>query len=98
MVWASSEAGLRCFGERQGDFLDVLSGGGQQALARDPGQTSETGIAMPVKLLGIGKGAFHRLFSAFVDRLAPRCQPMRISALAGVRPYMAGNGAGCGGV
>jgi len=64
-------AGLWCFGPRHCDLLDVLGCGGQQALACDADLTSEAGIAVAVQLLGVGKGAFDRLLSAFVDRLAP---------------------------
>jgi len=44
-----------CLGEGQGDFLDVLGGGGEQALACDGNQSSEAGIAVAVRLLGVGK-------------------------------------------
>ena len=37
------------------DFLDVLGGGGEQALACDGNQSSEAGVAVAVQLLGVGK-------------------------------------------
>src|SRR5690606_12842858 len=82
----------------EGDFLDVLGGGGQEALVGDACQTSEPCIAVSVKLFGVGKGALDRLLAALVDRLAPRRQPMPIGALACVGPDMAGDRTGCGSV
>ena len=67
------------FGQEKGDFLDILGGGCQEALAGDFDQASELGIAMAKELLGIGKGALDGLLSALVDGLAPRGQAVPIA-------------------
>ena len=51
-LWTGARA------EREGDLLDVLGGGGDQALDAHAGQTSEAGVAVAVQLLGVGEGAF----------------------------------------
>jgi len=56
----------RCFGHCEGDFLDILGCGGEQALYCDSGEASKAGISVTVELFGIGKGAFHRLLSSLV--------------------------------
>ena len=91
-LWPSCDGWSGWLGERHGDLLDVLGGCSQQALACDAGETSKAGIAMPVKLLGIGKRALDRLLAALIDCLAPRGQAMGVGALAGVGPDMAGDG------
>jgi hypothetical protein len=65
-------------GQERGDLLDVLGGGGHEALACDADQSSELGIAVAMKLLGVGEGPFDSLFSAFVDCLSPRLQAIGI--------------------
>lgn len=46
---------------------------------------------MAVKLFGFCKGTFDGLLAALVDTLAPRSEPVSVSALAGVGPDMAGD-------
>src|SRR5690606_37759527 len=91
---------LWCFCECHGDLLDVLGGGGEQALHLYAPQTSEPGIAMAVQLFGIGKGALHGFLAALVDGLALGGEPMRIGSVARLLPDMARNralGLGIGG-
>ncbi|AJD51639.1 hypothetical protein TH3_07595 [Thalassospira xiamenensis M-5 = DSM 17429] len=75
--------------QSQGYFLDVLGGGGQQTLAFDIDQSPEPCISMTVKLFGICKRAFDRLFSALVNPLTPLCQTIGVSPVSGVLPDMA---------
>lgn len=79
--------------EAKGDLLDVLGGGGKQALAGDTRATSKAGVAMAMQLLGVGEGALDGLLAAPVDGLAPGRQPVGVVALAGVLPDMADDGA-----
>jgi hypothetical protein len=79
---------------RESDFLDVLRGGGEQALAGDGEKPPEPGVAMAVKLFGVGEGALHGLLAALVDPLAPGSEAMGIDAFARSRPDMAGDQAG----
>src|SRR5690606_12613320 len=74
------------------DLLDVLCGGLQQALAGDADKASKAGVAVAVQLLGVGEGAFHRFLAPLVDRFSPSCEPVGVSAFAGVLPDMAGDG------
>ena len=78
----------------ESDLLDVLGGGGKQALAGDGNKPSEAGIAMTVELFGISEGTLDGLFAALVDALAPGRQPMSIGPLTGVRPDVAYDQAG----
>jgi len=64
----SSRCGLG--GQGESDFLDVLGGGGQQALAGDGNEPSEASIAMTVELFGIGEGTLDGLFPTLADALA----------------------------
>jgi hypothetical protein len=57
-------------GQGESDFLDVLGGGGQQALAGDGNEPSEANIAMTVELFGIGEGTLDGLFPTLADALA----------------------------
>ena len=57
--------------QREGDLLDVLSGGGEQALASDARETAEARVAVAMELLGVGEGAFDGLLSPLVDALCP---------------------------
>ena len=75
--------------ESKGDFLDVLSGGGEQALGGDSQQTSEAGVAVAVKLFGVGKGTFDRLLAPLVDALSPGSKTMGVGSFARVGPDMA---------
>ena len=70
--------------QRQGDFFDVLGGGGEQALASDGEQSAEAGVAVAVELFGVGEGALDGFLAASVDALAPRREAMGVGALAGV--------------
>ena len=56
--------------KHQSDLLDVLCGGGEQALLLDSCQAAHSGVAVSVQLFGVGEASLHRLFSAFVDALA----------------------------
>ena len=71
------------------DLLDVLCGGGEQALAGDGEEASKAGVAVAVELLGVGERSFDGLLAALVDTLAPRGEPMIIGTLAGAGPNMA---------
>lgn len=88
---ASSCGGAVLGGHCQGDFLDVLCGGGEQALGCDGGQAPEAGISMSMKLLGVGEGTFDGFLSPLVDGLTPIGQAVGVGSLAGVLPDMAGN-------
>ncbi len=55
--------------QQQGDLLDVLGSGGQQALLLHLHQSAHPRIAVSVELLGVGVATFHCLFSSFVDAL-----------------------------
>ncbi len=89
---SSSPGGFGCFRERHRYFLDVLGARGEQALPSNLDQAAEAGIAVPVKLLGIGEGALHRFLAPLVDRLAPRRLSMNIRAFACILPDMPGDG------
>jgi hypothetical protein len=69
--------------QRQGDFLHVLCGGGEQTLAGHRNEPAEARVTVTVQLLGIGKGALDGFLASLVDALAPRGQPIGVSALAG---------------
>ena len=73
----------------ESDLLDVLCGGGEQALAGDGEEASKAGVAVAVELLGVGERTFDGLLAALVDTLAPRGEPMSIGTLAGAGPNMA---------
>ena len=74
--------------ERQGDFLDVLSGGGEQALGGDGGEAAETGIAMSEELLGVGEGALDHFPAALVEAPAPVGQAMGVGPFPAVLPAL----------
>ena len=57
----------RYLGKSECDFLDVLSGGGEQALGLNGGKTAEPGVAMAKELLGVGKGALDGLLASFIE-------------------------------
>ena len=66
----SGRHGWRCQGES--DFLYVLGGCGEQALAGDGKQAAKARVAMTVQLLGVGEGALNGLLAALVNALATR--------------------------
>src|SRR5271170_828357 len=78
-------------GEQQGDLLEVLRGGGQQALLLHFAEAAHPGVAVSVQLFGIGEAALHGLLSAFVDALADPLQAMGVDALAARLPHMPGD-------
>ena len=84
---------LALAGYEIGDLLDVLGCCGHQTLELDLDETSEAGVSVAVKFLGVGKRSLDGFFSAFVDGLAPRRQAMGVGAFAGILPDMAGDGA-----
>lgn len=57
------------WGHDKGDFLYVLGGCGEKALAFDAYEASESRVAMAMKLFGVGEGALDCFFSSFVDGL-----------------------------
>jgi len=65
-------------GRCEGDFLDVLGCGGEQALAGNGGEAPETRVSVTVQLLGVGEGTFHRFFSALVNAFSPIGQAMGV--------------------
>ena len=67
-----------CSAEHQGDLLDVLSDGGEQALLLYFAEASHPGIAVSMQLFGVGEAALNGLFSAFVDALADAIEPVLI--------------------
>jgi len=77
--------------EREGDLLDVLGGGSEQALTRDGDQSAEAGVAVAMELLGVGEGAFDGLLAPAVDAFAPWVQAVSVGALAGIGPDVAGD-------
>src|SRR5512145_2914693 len=82
------------------DFLDVLAGGGEQALLLDAIEAAHAGIAVAVQLLGIGEAAFHRLLAPCIQFLAPVGQTVGVNVVLGVLPDVAGHhlgGVGAGG-
>ncbi len=84
---------MEYWGDDEGEFLDVLGGGCEQALAFDAYETSESGVAVPVELLGVSKRALDSFFSSFVNGLAVRGEALGIVAVACFLPDMAGQGA-----
>ena len=82
--------------ERQGEsnLLDVLCGGGEQALAGDGKKASEAGIAVAVELLGVGEGTFDSFLAALVKALSPWGKPIGIRPLAGIGPNVANDQSG----
>src|ERR1700750_1029458 len=97
---ASNERCWQCSGQHgpwrpcEGDLLDVLGGGGKQALEGNGRQAPETGITVPVELFGVGKGALDRLLAPLVDTLAPRGETVCVGSFARVGPDMANDEAG----
>ena len=81
------------WGHDKGDFLDVLGGCGEEALAFDAYEASESGVAMAMKLFGVSEGAFDCFFSSFVDGLAMGGEALCIIAVARFLPDVAGHGA-----
>lgn len=94
-IWSRLSCGpwLWCSGHGHGDLLDLLGGCGGQALHLNAPQTSEPGIAMAMKLFGIGKGALHGFLAPLVNGLALWGEPIGIGPFARFLPDMARNGA-----
>ena len=78
----------------EGYFLDVLGGGGEEALTADGEQPPEAGVAVAVKLFGVGKGAFDGLLTALVDAFAPGRKTVSIDTFSGLGPDMADDQSG----
>jgi hypothetical protein len=57
------------WGHDKGDFPYILGGYGEEALAFDAYEASESGVAMAMKLFGVSEGAIDCFFSSFVDGL-----------------------------
>jgi hypothetical protein len=74
----SGPHGLGSQGES--DLLDVLGGGGKQALAGDSNEAAEAGVTVTVELFGIREGTLDGLFATFVDALAPVADCIRASS------------------
>ena len=70
----------------QSDLLHVLAGRRKKALLLNLAQPPHAGIAVPMKLLGVGKTAFNRFFTALVDLLSPIIIPMFIHPVFVILP------------
>lgn len=81
------------WGHDKGDFLYFLGGCGQEALAFDAYEASESGGAMAMKLFGVSEGALDCFFSSFVDGLVMGAEALCIIAVACFLPDTAGHGA-----
>ena len=76
-------------GQDQRHLLHVLTRRREQALRLHFGQAPETGIAMPVQLLGVGKAAFNGFLAGRVEAFAQIGQPMGVDLLLEVLPEVA---------
>jgi hypothetical protein len=76
-------------GQQQGDLLHVLTGGREQALGLNLGQSAKARVAMPVELFGVGKAAFNGFLAGRVEAFAQIGQPMGVDLLLEVLPEVA---------
>ncbi len=78
-------------GQDQRHLLHVLTRRREQALRLHFGQAPETGIAMPVQLLGVGKAALNRFLARRIQTLPQVSQPMSVDLFLEALPDVAGN-------
>ena len=86
---ASTGASTRISPECCGDFLDVLGGGGEEALLLDLVSPAQACISVAVKLFRVGEAPLNGLFSPFVDLPSALGEAVLVCALAVIFPEMA---------